>query len=153
MRLLYIESVSGASGDMLLGALSGCGLDWDAFKAPLEAGVPGLSIHRQEVRSGGFACWRVWMEANEDPPHRHLSDVLEVIDGLDLPARVKERAGQAFGRLAVVEGAAHGAPIDQIHFHEVGALDSIMDIVGFFWALELPAPRHAPPAAAKRSNG
>lgn len=137
MKTLYLESVAGASGDMLLGALCACGLDWDRFRAPLEEGVPGLKILREAVQRGGLEAWRLWMESDEAPVHRHLSDVLAIVERLHLPEAVKDAAARDFRRLAEVESAAHGEPVDHVHFHEVGALDSILDVVGFHWALHL----------------
>lgn len=137
MRVVWFESVGGASGDMLLGALAGCGLDWDAFRRPLEAGVPDLRILCGRDVVHGMEVVRVWCEGSDDAPERHLAEVLSVVEGLDLPSSVRARAAEAFERLAVVEAGAHGCSVDEIHFHELGALDSIMDVVGFFWALHL----------------
>ena len=137
LRTLYLESVSGASGDMLLGALCGLGLDFDSFKAPLERGLPELEILRERVSQHAISAWRVWGEVSGKPAARHLSEILSLIDGLEVNDRARERAKKAFERLAEVEARAHDCALEEIHFHELGATDSIMDIVGFFWALEL----------------
>ena len=77
------------------------------------------------------------MSTDEEQVHRHLSDVLNIIDKLDLPDEVKTASSDDFRRLAEAEADAHGEPVEHVHFHEVGALDSIMDVVGFHWALHL----------------
>jgi len=137
MRMLYLESVGGASGDMLLGALKGCGLDWDAFRRPLEDAVPGLAICTERQCRRGLMVDRLWADFPEEQPHRHLSDVLAIVDSVDIPEVVRQAARKAFERLAAVEAACHGTSPENVHFHEVGAVDSLMDVIGFFWALHL----------------
>ncbi len=137
MKTLYLESVGGASGDMLLGALCALGLNFEEFKAPLEAGLPELTIKREVVKRHGLTMWRLWGDVGEHVHERHLSEIKELVLALDLPQEVKDKAIAAFQRLGEVEANAHGCSIDHIHFHELGATDSIMDIVGYFWALHL----------------
>jgi hypothetical protein len=137
VKILYIESIGGASGDMLLGALVDCGLNWEEFAGPLEKALPELKMHRESVVSRGLASTRVWGEAECEPPCRHLSDIVSLIEASKLSPAVKEDTYKAFKRLALAEADAHGTTIEEVHFHEVGATDSIMDVAGFFLALEL----------------
>lgn len=137
MKTLYIESVGGASGDMLLGALVDCGLNWEEFSGPLERALPELKMYKKSIVSRGLSATRVWGEAETVPPCRHLADIVSLIEASELSEAVKEYTYNAFKRLALVEAQAHGTTIDEVHFHEVGATDSIMDVAGFFLALEL----------------
>ena len=137
MKTLYLESVGGASGDMILGALCALGLDFDEFRKPLEQGLPELTIKREEVKRHGLTMWRLWGEVGNDVHERHLSEIKELIDGLAISEKAKKEAKEAFHRLGEVEAKAHGCSMEHIHFHELGATDSIMDIVGYYWALDL----------------
>lgn len=133
MRVLYFQPFSGASGDMILGALIGAGLGADA----LVEGLSALRLHgwrldfREEMRGPFLANRvRVLQEPAAHHHHRHLRDLLGIVEGADLPVPVKERAGAIFRRLAEAEARVHGIPVESVHFHEVGAVDSIVDVVG-----------------------
>lgn len=128
----YLDVSSGASGDKFLGALIGAGLLPDRLRERLSAlPLTGYSIKVRQVRSAGLAGTKVDVAIDEDAqPHRHWSDIRAMLEASTLDAPVKEKALEAFERLAIAEAAAHGVGIEHVHFHEVGAVDSIVDIVG-----------------------
>lgn len=130
MRGLIFDPFAGVSGDMILGALIDAGLapDWlESFVASLDLGAVGVETGR--VERGGIDCARVRFELPPEHAHRHLSDVLEVVERSAAPAPVKATASEAFRMLAAAEAAIHGIPVDRVHFHEVGALDAILDVL------------------------
>ena len=139
MRIGYFDCFSGASGDMILGACLDAGLEADSLRQDLAGlAVEGYSIEARPVGKQGFAAtqFEVKIDPATDRPHRHLQHVREIIGGSGLPEQVRERALAVFTRLAEVEAAAHGTTIDKVHFHEVGAIDAIVDIVGACVALD-----------------
>lgn len=139
MRIAYLDCFSGVSGDMFLGALLSAGLPLEALLAELEK--LGLSEFRLEagrtVRSGleGFRVDVVVEEA--DPPHRRLDDIKAIIAGSGLDPEIKDRSLAVFTRLAQAEAQVHGTTVNEVHFHEVGAVDAIVDIVGTVAGLSL----------------
>jgi len=133
MRIAYFDCFSGASGDMLLGACLDAGLDLDTLSKDLaRLGLEGYALEARSIRKQGFAAtqFEVRVDPSTDQPHRHLKHIRDIIDRSGLPGRVRERAMAIFTRLAEVEAAAHGTDLDKVHFHEVGAVDAIVDIVG-----------------------
>jgi uncharacterized protein (TIGR00299 family) protein len=131
MKTLYFDCFAGASGDMILGGLVGLGVN----PAELTAALRGLGTSGWQLRCGtvdrsGIGAKRVEVITEETHAHRHLSGILRIIDTAELSPSVKARAGQIFTRLAEAEARVHQIPIEKIHFHEVGALDAIVDIVG-----------------------
>lgn len=131
MTTLYFDCFAGASGDMILGALVGAGVDPQALKAQLALlDVEGFSVEFEKVDRAGLSCTYAHVNVKPEHVHRHLSDVLKIIYDSRLNDRVKERAARIFSRLAEAEAAVHNQPIESIHFHEVGALDAIVDVVG-----------------------
>jgi uncharacterized protein (TIGR00299 family) protein len=142
MKLAYFDCFAGAGGDMIVAALLDAGINLDALKAHLERlGIGGCDIRTERVRRGGLAGLRFLVNSvnapGQDQPHRNLNDILTLIDRAALPARAAQRAKAIFTRLAEAEAKAHHIDVSQVHFHEVGAIDSIMDIVGSAVALEL----------------
>jgi hypothetical protein len=139
LRSVYFDCFSGASGDMLLGALLDAGLALDALRQGL-ATLPlsGWQLQAEPIQLHGLHGTRatVLLDA-ADQPHRHLREVLDIIDAANLPASVGERAIKVFQRLAEVEAFIHGTSVDTVEFHEVGALDAIVDIVGVILGLHL----------------
>ncbi|MCA8957090.1 MAG: nickel pincer cofactor biosynthesis protein LarC [Planctomycetes bacterium] len=132
MPLAHLDCFSGVSGDMWVGALLDLGLPLDELAAAI-ATLPlnGVRLHAERVRRGGLmgTHFRVEEPPGAPQPHRHLSDVLAILQGGALPASVVERASAVFRRIGEVEAAAHGVSIEAVHFHEVGAVDTIVDIV------------------------
>jgi uncharacterized protein (TIGR00299 family) protein len=128
-RVGWLDLGSGVSGDMLLGALVGAGVPPATLSAALEPlGLP-ITLRREEVRRGGLAAVRVHVDVPaEDQPHRTWADVRVLLDRLAEPLR--SSASDVFAALARAEAAVHGVPADDVHFHEVGALDAVADVVG-----------------------
>ncbi|MDB5289426.1 MAG: hypothetical protein JWL69_667 [Phycisphaerales bacterium] len=129
----YLDLPSGLSGDMLLGCLIDSGwpiaqLEQTLSRLALPAGEWAVQV--AQVRKGSLRAARVDVLAEEGRHDRRLADVRAIIDSSDLPPIVRERATAVFVRLAEAEAKVHGTPVDQVHFHEVGAVDSIIDIVG-----------------------
>lgn len=131
MRVAYFDCFSGISGDMILGALLDAGLELDSLKEAL-AGLKlsGYEIEARKVKKGGIAGTLVDVRGCEGEVERDLGDVLEIIGKSDLPEDVKGKAKAIFARLAEAEAKVHGLGIEEVHFHEVGGLDAIVDIVG-----------------------
>src|SRR5438445_531304 len=122
---------------MTLAALIDAGVDADAIRQGVASlGLP-IQLEVEKVRKGGFAATAVRVEAPEEHSHRGLAQIEEILQGGTLSSRQRELAQRIFRRLAEAESAAHGLPLERIHFHEVGALDSIADIVGAAIGLDL----------------
>ncbi len=138
-KVAYLDCYSGISGDMLLGALIDAGVSADALSAELgKLNVPGWSLRTERVTRGGIAATLAHVDLAESAqPHRRLADILAIIDGSSLPDGDRGRAGEVFRRLAEAEAHVHGVTPDEIQFHEVGALDAIVDVVGAVVGLRL----------------
>ena len=140
MRIAYFDCFSGVSGDMTLAALLACGADETVFRQRLGAlNVPGYELRVQRVTRGGIAATDVDVRLIEaEQGHgRHLSDIAAILDSSPLPPRVRQNALAVFTRLADAEAKVHGTTREQIHFHEVGAVDAIVDIVGSCLLLDM----------------
>jgi uncharacterized protein (TIGR00299 family) protein len=140
MKIAYFDCFSGVSGDMTLGALLACGADEAEFRERLGAlSVPGYELAIQRVTRGGITATDVDVRLLEvDRGHgRHLSDIAELLEASVLPISVKQKALAVFTRLADAEASIHGTSREEIHFHEVGAVDAIVDIVGACLLLEM----------------
>ena len=135
MRICYLDAFSGISGDMLVGALADAGAG--ALCEALAALGMGASYRFEKTLRGGIAATRFHVEGGEGHGHRHLSQILGMIGKAALPERAKQNAAAVFQRLAEVEARVHQVPIERVHFHEVGAVDSISDIVGACLGFEL----------------
>lgn len=130
-RVAYFDCFSGISGDMALGALCDVGLDVAALRTMLDAlDVPGWQINGQAEVRGWLAGTRMHVDAPEQHVHRHLHDVAQIISAANIPERVKTQSLAIFHALAEAEAQVHGVSTAEVHFHEVGALDAIVDIVG-----------------------
>lgn len=138
-RPIVVDCFSGASGDMLLGALLDAGLPLDALRDGLRGlAVGGWSLDAEPARQHGLGGTRAKVVLPDgDQPHRSLSDVLRIVEAAGLPPDVAERAGEVFGLLAEVEASIHGTSVDEVEFHEVGAIDAIVDVVGVLLGLHL----------------
>jgi hypothetical protein len=138
MRAVYFDGQSGASGDMLLGALVDLGADLDAIRTALRPIVPAeFALHVERVSSYEIAAARVTVNVEESARHRRLADVESLLDAGSLSAPVRTQATAIFRRLADAEARIHSTTADKVHFHEVGANDAVIDIVGSLLALEL----------------
>ena len=131
MKIGYFDCGSGAAGDMILGAMVSAGLSPDELRAALGGlRLEGWTLEARPVVKQGFAAIRVEVHAADTHTHRHLRQITRLIEDADLPPAVRERAIRIFTRLAEAEARAHGTSIEKVHFHEVGAMDAIIDIVG-----------------------
>jgi uncharacterized protein (TIGR00299 family) protein len=127
----WVDASSGASGDMLLGALVGAGVPVEMLAVAVHAVAPEhVALTASTVSRNGFAATRCHVEVADSSTHRTWRDVAGLLAGADLPDAVRRRAHDTFERLAVAEAAVHGTSPDDVHFHEVGALDAIADVVG-----------------------
>jgi uncharacterized protein (TIGR00299 family) protein len=143
-KSLLIDPFSGASGDMLLSAMVSLGVPFDHLWEALST-IPALSqvkIEEKKVRRGLFEAVRLEMKLPHDHEHRSLSSVMEIIEASALSGNIKKRSCDTFQRLARAEAKVHGSSVEKVHFHEVGALDAIIDIVGFHVALEFLSPQN-----------
>jgi hypothetical protein len=131
MKIAYLDCASGISGDMTLGALVDTGVDLGDLNAAIESlGLPGCRLVAEEVKKQGFRATQITVQYEPEHKHRHLSQILAMIDVGRLTDRQKDTARRIFTRLAEAEAKVHGTTIEKVHFHEVGAADSIADIVG-----------------------
>jgi uncharacterized protein (TIGR00299 family) protein len=138
-KVLYFDCYSGISGDMTLGALLDLGLKLEDLQEMLKGlNIGGYRLEAEKVNRGGIAGTRAVVHLDEKTPvERHLSTILDLINGSDLPGPVKIKSSAIFQRLAEAEAAVHGIAVEKVHFHEVGAVDAIVDIVGVSAALFL----------------
>lgn len=165
MKTLYLDCFAGIAGDMFLGAMLDLGLDKNAFLKTMEGVVlfpegagrhhhhhdhnhdhdhhhhhpegRTLKISIEPGSKGGISGTKVTVRNPEDHPHRGLSDVLAIVDASPLSPFVKEKSREAFRLLAEAEASVHGTTPDEVHFHEVGAIDSIADIIGAFVLVDM----------------
>jgi len=140
MKIGYFDCACGASGDMVVGALLDAGAPFDAIRQGLDSlSVPGLAVSACKVVKHGLSATQFTVHADEGHhhPHRRLADILAIIESGGLPEPVQRAAASTFQRIAECEAAVHGVPVDSVHFHEIGALDSIADIVAAHLGLHL----------------
>ena len=146
MKILQFDSTGGASGDMILACLIDLGADRDAIQAQVAAmSIGHFEIHADPVTENGMRGTRVRVEIAEHStghdhghaPHRGFNDIRTLIEASGLPQAVKQNSIGVFRRLAEAEAHVHRSTVDQVHFHEVGAVDSIVDIVGSCLAIHL----------------
>jgi uncharacterized protein (TIGR00299 family) protein len=138
VKIAYLDAFSGISGDMTVGALLDAGAPADALIDALKSLDTGAQFEVEKTRRGGVTAskFRVIFEQSGHP-HRHLKPILAMIERAPISDRAKQNASNVFRRLGEAEAGVHGIPIEKVHFHEVGAVDSIADIVGACVALDL----------------
>ena len=138
MRVAYFDCFSGISGNMILGALLDAGLELEALKEGLaELGLSGYEIEARRVLKRYIAGTLVDVKIQEEGVERHLGDILDILEESSLPGEIKETCGKIFAKLAEAEARVHGLDVEDIHFHEVGGLDAIVDVVGSVVGLAL----------------
>lgn len=153
-RVLYFDCFSGISGDMTLGALCDVGLDVVALRTMLDSlALPGWQIEARAEMRGWLSGTQMYVDAPEQTAHRHLHDVNLIITQAQLPDRVKRDALAMFTTLAEAEAKVHGVSPNDVHFHEVGALDAIVDIVGVAAGLYLLGIEKIYASAVPLGNG
>lgn len=137
MRTAHFDCFSGISGDMTLGALIDAGVDAEAIRQGIASfGLP-ITVHIDKVKRNGMAATHVRIEAADEKKHRHLPHIEKILASGSLSDHQRDLALRIFRRLGEAEAAVHGVPIEKVHFHEVGALDSIADIAGAAIGLDL----------------
>jgi len=132
MRIAYLDCFSGISGDMTLGALLDLGFPESSLReglAALPVGGYRIEITREERRGLEGTSVRVLVE-EEKQPYRHYAEIKKILSESSLPERARHIASEIFERIARAEAHVHGTSVDKVHFHEVGAVDSIVDVVG-----------------------
>lgn len=132
-KIAYFDCFSGCSGDMILGAMLDAGLSLEALEAGLQClPLKGYNLQVEKTRRAAISATtvKVVIDEGEPLPERSLPDILSLIEASSLPSRVKERGSAIFQRLGEVESKIHARPLDKVHFHEVGGVDSIVDIMG-----------------------
>jgi pyridinium-3,5-bisthiocarboxylic acid mononucleotide nickel chelatase len=138
MKIAYFDCFSGISGDMTLGALVDAGVELSALEAELRRlNLPNWKISAEKVKRGAIFATQVKVEAAETHHHRGLTEILRLIGQANLAPRIAERATRIFRRLGEAEGKVHHVDVEKVHFHEVGAVDAIIDIVGAAIGFEL----------------
>jgi len=139
MRIAYFDCFSGAAGDMIVASLLDAGADPQALHDALASlGVAGYHVAISKCNKQGFAATRfsVALDPDANQPHRHLAQIEKIVQASTLGAAVKSKSCKIFMRLAQAEAAVHGTTPDRVHFHEVGAVDAIMDVVGVVVCLD-----------------
>lgn len=137
MRVAHFDCFSGISGDMVLGALLDAGVDAAPIRAALDSLGLAIGLEAEKVKRCGFAATKATVQAADQEDYRFLPDVEAILARGALSPRQRELASAIFRKVAVAESVAHGMPLERVHFHEVGALDSIADIVGAAVGLDL----------------
>ncbi len=139
MTLAYFDCFSGISGDMILGAIVDAGVSMDALRSGLaKLNLPGYEIKAEQVKRSGIAATKVHVILDrKEQPERRLADIRNIIEKSAMSSSIKQKSVGIFERLAGAEAKVHGSTAEQVHFHEVGAVDAIVDIAGSVIGLEL----------------
>jgi pyridinium-3,5-bisthiocarboxylic acid mononucleotide nickel chelatase len=138
MRVAILDPFSGIAGDMLLGALIQIGLDPNWLRElPATLGIEQIGVEIREVIRGEIVCQKVDFDIPPQPHGRHIDDIRSLVAKSGAPPSVRVLADRAFTAIATAEGEIHGLPPAEVHLHEVGAVDAILDVVGVIWGFEL----------------
>jgi len=137
MKIYYLDAFSGISGDMTVGALLDAGADSKTLVQALEGLGTGAKFEVEKTKRGGIAASKFRVLGADGKTHRHLKHILEIIANSGIADRAKQNASAVFQRLGEAEAKVHDVSIEKVHFHEVGAVDSICDIVGACVAFDL----------------
>ncbi|HEX2271327.1 MAG TPA: nickel pincer cofactor biosynthesis protein LarC [Pyrinomonadaceae bacterium] len=161
MKTLYFDCFAGASGDMILGAMVAAGVDPDALREQLSLlHVEGFKIDFETVDRSGLSATYARVETVHEHKHRHLSDIRRIIEDSGVTDAAKDLSIRIFTRLAEAEARVHNEPVEKVHFHEVGALDAIVDVVGAAICFDLlkidrfvSSPLHVGSGMVKMAHG
>ncbi len=137
MRIAYFDAFSGIAGDMTVAALIDAGADAQALFEALDSLGTGARFRAEKVKRKGIAATQFTVEHEDQKKHRHLPHIVKMIEDSRLAGRAKQNAVKVFEALGAAEARVHGVPVEKVHFHEVGAVDSICDIAGACQALEM----------------
>ena len=132
MKICYFDTIGGISGDMTLGAFVSAGFQFNDLVDQLKKlGLQGYELDAKHVERNGIVATKIDVIISEQPKyHRHYTDIVALIDASTLSGSVKDRAKKIFYEIAVAEAKVHNSTLEKVHFHEVGAIDSLVDIVG-----------------------
>ena len=137
MKIAYFDCIAGASGDMILGALLDCGLPEARLQQDLAAlHLDGFELHSQRVVKNGFSATKVDLLVSQDVPERRLAEIEAIVRESGLEESIKERSIAIFRRLGQVEAKIHNQPLEKVHLHELGGIDTIVDVVGALAGLQ-----------------
>jgi uncharacterized protein (TIGR00299 family) protein len=138
MKIAYFDCFSGASGDMILGSLIDAGLSPRRLREELKKlRIPMVHLRAKKILKGGISGTQVIVEGkSEKRSHRNLKEILRIIERSSVETEVKETSKEIFKRIASAEAKIHQTPMEEVHFHELGGLDSIVDIVGSVWGIQ-----------------
>jgi len=137
VKIAYFDCIVGASGDMILGALVDAGLPEDTLiRLPDRLHMPELKLRVQRVVKGSINATKVDVLVGADVPERRLAEIEAILDGSELQAHIQTKARGIFRRLAEVEAGIHGMPVEQVHLHELGGVDTVADVVGALVGLD-----------------
>jgi len=165
MKTLYFECAMGAAGDMLMGSLYELYPDKEKFLRGMNSLLSGVAVEAEKTQRQGITGthMRVLVHGHEeghthgDESHHHahhsLSDITQMIDAFPLPEPVRENAKAVYAMIAEAESAAHGVPVSEVHFHEVGALDAVIDVTGVSYLLYLLAPERVSASTVAVGSG
>lgn len=138
MRVAYFDLIGGASGDMILGAMLDAGLPYDALKDGLQGlHLDGYSLTHKKVTRQGFGATQVEVKVSDTVTERHLQDILELVETSDLPDPIRSSAVSMFQRLGEIEAEIHNIEVNQVHLHELGGIDTIVDIAGSLIGMQI----------------
>ncbi len=137
MRIAYFDCIGGASGDMLLAALIDAGCDIEELRGRLAAlHLSDFELTMRRVAKNGFSAAKVDVNVADTAPERRLAEITAIVEGSDLPPAIAGQAVAIFRRMAEVEAGIHGTPLELVHLHELGGVDTIVDVVGVLLALD-----------------
>jgi uncharacterized protein (TIGR00299 family) protein len=136
-RVAYLDCVGGLAGDMLLAGLIDAGADLDRLRdVPAALGLAGVEISAEQVERQGVGGLHLRIDASDDHADRDYREIRRIVEAADIPERARTRSLEAFARLAEAEGRIHGVPPGEVHFHELGSLDTLIDVCGAFVLLD-----------------
>jgi uncharacterized protein (TIGR00299 family) protein len=155
MKIAYFDTIAGISGDMTLGAFISAGVSLDQLKAELaKLRMTGFEVTAQRLQRNGISAIKFDVTITDAPKyHRHLADINTIIDTSELSQPVKDRAKKIFHEVAVAEATVHNSTVEKVHFHEVGAIDSLVDIVGTSICMDLLGIERVYSSPVKLGNG
>ena len=138
MKVAILDPASGIAGDMFIGGLVDVGLDkaW-LERLPSTLGLSGVGVRISDVQRSGVRCVKVDFDIPPQPHGRAVWEIHRLIDAVSIPEKVARSAHAAFEAIAAIESAIHGVAPDELHLHEVGAVDAILDIIGSIWGVEM----------------
>jgi len=138
MKTAWFDCIAGASGDMLLGSLLDVGLPLAALEAELaKLHLADFHLHVAKVSKNGFAATKVDVHVHDHAPERHLREIREIVECAHISSGIKEKAIRVFTRICEAEAAIHGSSVEEVHLHEVGGVDAIVDVVGVLAAVDM----------------